>query len=339
MKSFRLLILGVAFVALQFVVLAQDSPKKPDKPIGADAAEVLRRGDSVRSVGEGPRGAADDAIVAATAPPLDDSNMWYITVFTAKNAESNKLRQDFNVDQTLAAFVSVPSSGRAWAHFNEYDIDDATQADRLKRYKLRDASGQIVAPVIVVQPPRNGMWGDSRTVVSQHSGYDGDAKKLASKITAAVKLYAGKMSAQGYPHEIASIGDTVNRFANIGEGGMGAAQQRQVAPPFSPPVPVNPFAPSTPASNPWPDANPNIPNSFPPTPVVQPAPVVQPTPANPLGGLAAILFSPGFGVLIMICLQLAHLYVLKTPSTADDKILEMIEGVLKQRQIAHASTP
>lgn len=313
MKKKLCAVMAIAILLCTHIVVAQTG--NASAPIEVHAAEALRRGNAVRIVGEGPRGAAEDAIVAATAPPPDDSHMWYVTIFLDDSQASKQVRADFAKSQQLLAFVSAPESGKAWAHLNVYDVSDQTQADRIKRYKLRDERGALRTPVIVVQPPRNGMWGDPRTVVTQLSGYDGDPAKLAKQITEGVKLFAAKAAEHGYPKVIVS-------HYHSNQGARQEVTDRNAAPPFSAPAPVNPFAPQPQPFNPspWPDGNPNIPNNFPP----QPAPTI-----NPLSGLSGLLTSPWIAILVVFGLQIAQMYTKRTPSTVDDQIVATVTSVLE----------
>lgn len=168
-------------------------PEKPKIP-QVDVAEVLRRGDLVVVAGEGPRGAVDDAMRMATAPPPDESHMWFVTVIKTKNCQyCTKLHSDFQSAPELLAFVAATPPYKPWGHYNEYDASDETQKWRLKAYRITGY------PTLVIQPPRNGMWGNPRTVVMQLTGYDGNPKKLAQQITNGVRAYAAKMGEQGYP--------------------------------------------------------------------------------------------------------------------------------------------
>ena len=168
-------------------------PEKPPIP-QVDVAEVLRRGDMVVVAGEGPRGASEDAMRMATAPPPDESHMWFVTVIKTNNCPyCTKLHSDFQSAPELLAFVAATAPYKPWGHYNEYNVTDETQKWRLKAYRITGY------PTIVIQPPRNGMWGNPRTVVFQTTGYDGNPKKLAQAITNGVRAYAAKMGEQGYP--------------------------------------------------------------------------------------------------------------------------------------------
>src|SRR6478609_437640 len=102
----------------------------------------------------------------AIAPPPDESHMWFVTVIKTSNCQyCTKLISDFQTAPELLAFVSAAAPYKAWGHFNQYNVTDETQKWRIKAYQI---SGY---PTIVIQPPRNGMWGNPRTVVFQTTGY------------------------------------------------------------------------------------------------------------------------------------------------------------------------
>lgn len=276
---------------------SQESPKQPDfGTIEVHVAEALRRGNSVVIAGEGPRGAAQDAQIAATAPPIDDSSMWYISLFKQRNCGAcDQLLKDFKTSEFLRCWVEAsPGSTLAWAHFNVYDIHDATQKDRIKRYVIAGT------PTLVIQPPRNGSWGDPSVVVDQFTGYDGDPKKLGMKISESVNRFARKMALLGYPrHDV--------RLAGATDPTIGGAVH---TPPFPVPSPTPLFQPS---------------NPFPPQLVPQPAPT--PT-THPLvdflthGSLANLM------LILLVAAKAYELYTRTTPSLADDQLASLIISVI-----------
>lgn len=189
-----------------------------------DTLEVLRRGDDVAVVGEGPRSGEDEALRDALAPPADDSDKWFITVITTRSCEPcERLKADFSKAPELLAFVEAPKDGKAWAHLNIYRAEDTTQHDRLKQYKIGGY------PAIIVQPPINGAWGDPGTIVFQTHGYK-SAKSLQADLRAALRRYAATQPKRA------------DKLATMkAEGG---AKQRNIDPPFPPesePLPIEPF--------------------------------------------------------------------------------------------------
>jgi hypothetical protein len=230
--------------ALFSLALAQDS--KPQ----VDTAEVIRRGNDVSVVGEGPRSAPEEAYRLALAPPADDAHKWFITVVTMKNcAPCEALKADFRKASELSAFVSAADETKAWAHFNEYASEDTTQRFRLKDFRIASY------PTVIVQPPRNGSWGDPRTVVFQQSGYNGKAAELAGKIRTALKAYSAKMAPLGYPKSgpklaakaagSSPVSVSEEQDAPTGVGQVGQAGVDPPFPPFQPPLPTDPSMPAT----------------------------------------------------------------------------------------------
>lgn len=274
MKRLLGLPLLVAMLVLCCSHLYAQAPKPKPKvaPPEVDVAEVVRRGAMVTQSGVGIRAGDAAAVISATAPPVDDANRWFVTVWTSANcAPCEKLKADFASSPDLLAFVDAPEHTTPWAHFNVYREDDATQAWRKARYRLDGY------PTIVVQPPLDQSWGDPGTVIVSVKGYQGDPKKLAKQISDAVKTYAKVMGAKGYPKppkvaEEAKRGAGVigGNFFKPGQSGVSAdtkVEQRgarqagqQVAgdsrvAPFSVPQPVPQFQPQTYPQQPQPGSN------------------------------------------------------------------------------------
>lgn len=172
---------------------AQEIP--PAQDVQVQVAEVLRRGDTVTECGEGPRAAEAVAYAAAMAPPADDSHLWNVTLWTIPNCQAcEHLKSDFRKAPELLAFVAPPSANALpWAHYTEYSGADATQADRRAKYKITRY------PTLVVQPPRNGMWGDPGLIVLYDNGGYSDAKALAGKLQKAVRYFAEVQGRKGFP--------------------------------------------------------------------------------------------------------------------------------------------
>ena len=269
------------------VVAIGEEPPAPKYP-QVDTAEVLRRGNSVVVAGEGPRGAEEDAMIQATAPPPDDSYKWFIVVIKQPGCEPcARLLSDFQRAPELLAFVSAAEPYKPWAHFVVYDQTDATQQFRLKDYRIAGY------PTLVVQPPLNGTWGPPGTVVWQTTGYDGNPKKLAQSITKYVRLYAAAMGAKGYPRppqtffrsgpvtEAENVAKTTPsrfRIPSV-EGGsrqstVEAGRPIGVDPPFPSPPKVDPFNPTPLGPSPSPLTP--TPNWQPPEPAPSQTPTTPP---------------------------------------------------------------
>jgi hypothetical protein len=112
-------------------------------------------------------------------------------------------------------------------------------------------------PTILVQPPLNKKYGDPATVVFQHTGYDGNGQRLASKITAAIKAFLAKR-VESAPHRPAGHRQQVP----LDEEPLG------VDPPWTPAPKVEP--PVTPSPTPTPDVD---------IPVIPPVDIPAPAPA------------------------------------------------------------
>ncbi len=293
-----------AILCVAGAVFSQEDVKPPE----VDFSEAVRRGDMVVTVGEGPRGAEQEAIIAATAPPADDSHMWYVTVFVQEGCEACKqLKEDFKTSPLLMSFVAASEPAKAWAHLNYYDVKDDTQKDRIKRYKINGT------PTVVIQPPRNGMWGDPALVVDQIDGYDNDPKKLATRMSYSVRLYAAKAAKAGYPKHFQSL---------LGQYSAAPTSGAAQAPPFNVPS-SDPFTPQ-PSNNPFP--------SFPPTPS-QPATPATPAPAPvPMPWIYLITTLLGSNLFISVAKLVVPMLkprVDASPGKIDDLLLTLVTAFLE----------
>lgn len=151
-----------------------------------DGDEVIRRGNMVEVI-DG-YGDETDPVGDALAPPPDDSYKWFITVVTTNGCRYCKqLERDFAESDYLKAFANVEDYKRSWSHFNVYSIDDPTQSFRFKKPSSNIALRGF--PTILIQPPLNGKYGSAKTIVFQKTGYDGNPRKLAEQMSAAIKRY------------------------------------------------------------------------------------------------------------------------------------------------------
>lgn len=209
-----------------------------------DTAEAIRRGPMVTHSGMGIRDADESAIIRANSPPADDNNRWHITLFTQEGCPPcDRLKADFAKSKELLAFVAAPEGSVPWAHFNIYNSSDATQKWRIEPYHI------TAFPTVVIQPPRDWSWGDPRTVIAKLEGYDGDSKKMASRISSPVRLFAQVQARHGYPKPpqpikagVSEDGSVTNVSFNVGAG---QAPGDSRTPPFATPPVVDPFRPST----------------------------------------------------------------------------------------------
>jgi hypothetical protein len=299
-----------------------DEPEQPNfGVVEVHASEAIRRGNSLVVAGEGPRGATQDAVISATAPPPDDNHMWFISVFKQKGCPPcDQLISDFRTSDFLKAFIEAPEPHKAWAHFNVYDIHDETQKDRLKRYFVHGT------PTIVIQPPRNDSWGPAKTVVAQYTGYDGNPKKLAERFTKDVRAYAAKMAAEGYP-----------RPAPYRASAEGAEADED-----EPEAPSDPTAGATQAPFTVPTADPFTPR--PPQPLNFPPDMQQQVAATPQqGGILERLFSNGSGMQILLLFALVALRAWEmraktTPGSLDDQIATYLRELVENMRSGGGSS-
>ena len=172
------------------VVSQQTTPitaPRPDPPAGITEEgirEVIRLGDSVQEIGVGPQNNPSAIFAAVAAPPPDDSHKWYITVIVTPNCRyCSTLLNDFKSAPQLKAFADPDDFKQSWSHYNVFRSDDTTQQWRWAGIKIESY------PTILIQPPLNGSYGDAKTVVMQHSGYDGDSAALAKTIREHIRAY------------------------------------------------------------------------------------------------------------------------------------------------------
>lgn len=194
---------------------------KADEPAGkpgeVDFAEVARWGDRVVVSGEGARAGAEVLYTQALAPPADDSDQWYVTVWgSSQDAATAALVKAFERDGNLAPFIATPPADpqaqekpRPWAHFNVYYADDPMQKWRFDAFSI-PLAGPF--PVVTIQPPRNGAMGglvtasgeggqrETRMVVIDRIEGSAAAKPadLRRRIQRSVKLWCAKLAASGF---------------------------------------------------------------------------------------------------------------------------------------------
>src|SRR5438876_1423834 len=157
------------FLLPTLVLLAlSGSARAIDKNVPWTAqAEISRRG----AIAERVDGAEDAnnptaAIAAAMQPPADDSYKWLFTLVTTRNCQwCEQMRRDFDNDPKLKAWVDTKDYAKSWAHWQVVQIEDQSQAWRWKEFRPTSF------PTLIVQPPVNGSWGDSHTIVFAHQGY------------------------------------------------------------------------------------------------------------------------------------------------------------------------
>lgn len=210
----------------------------PPAPVGDKAPEVdsnavYRMGDTVQLVGGGPRSEAVDDFVAmmGAGPPENDSHKWFISVVSMRGCSfCTKLKSDWGTAAPLLAFANPNDAKASWAHLNFYQIEDKSQEWRWKGIKLTSF------PTILIQPPRDGSYGNPSAVAGQITGYS-SPDKLAGEMTTWFKAYIAKHSER----KRADLGPVKNGIGQIGQIG-----QIGIDPPWAPTPKVEPTVPTTP---------------------------------------------------------------------------------------------
>jgi hypothetical protein len=280
-------------------------------------AEIARRGPLVERV-SGIQ-AADDphgAIALAMQPPPDDSYKWLFTLVTTKSCSwCEQMRKDFETDPKLKAWVDTKDYTKSWAHWQIVQIEDHSQAWRWKDFKPTSF------PALIVQPPVNGSWGDSHTIVFIRQGYQKPAE-LDAAIRQAIQLYAAKM----YPRRLAWATNSGLAPNTAGVHGLEAEQRDDRSggtwtPPVTPPAPLPPLP-----------AGPVVPNmpSFPPQ-----YPPLQPDAVSLLSQLlGGLLGGPALANLLLIAILAWQVYrgIAKRegiPLLLDDATAEQVAQLLQ----------
>jgi hypothetical protein len=243
--------------------------KKPTElenvPTQVDKHEIDRWGPRVVVSGEGPRAGEEVLFSKAMAPPEDDSDRWFITLWGPSNDPVTLKWKTAFESSKLAAFVADPPAGlnrKAWAHFNFLHSDDATQKWRFDDYKI-SLSGPF--PVITVNPPRKKndqgqfLWGDPTVVVDRIDAPQlSTPEALFTRIQASVDKFCKMLVRQGrYPVSLmpnAGGPDIEHQTVYLSHAPNGAHAQQpfpwgpSVPPPATPfnPVFPPPFGPATP---------------------------------------------------------------------------------------------
>ncbi len=232
------------FMLGMLLTLAMGVPLLAQKP-EVDRAEVLRLGNTVQHV-DGIRSDPADAFVEAMSPPASDNDKWFISVLTMPGCRGcTKLKSEWQTNQWLLALADPQNPKRSWAHYNVYSSEDESQTFRFENIQI------TAYPTILVQPPRNGRYGEPTTVVFQGT-YGGDPEKLARQITEAMRQYVAKLAVVPL-RQAPRVTQT-----GVSQGMIG------VDPPWAPVPKVEPQLPSvTPV---FPDGRPLIPPNLQPTP-------------------------------------------------------------------------
>lgn len=323
---------------LVFLALCGSAFAQPQRPVDVpDEAreEILRRGNSVTVI-DGFRSHGGEGN-EALQPPADDSHKWFITVWKSDGCmPCEALVSDWKESKALLAWAKPNEPQKGWAFWNCFSKDDKLQNFRLKNIKLKGT------PTIIIQPPRNGEYGDPSTVVAQITGYDRDDRALALKMSEAVKLYVQKHKekrSSGTPIEPWEIraGPTKEDSTLQADppsprriAGFQSMQQPPFDVPSDEPTVDIPPKPVTPTPTPTPTPQPN-----------QPAPNQPAVPSDSLTALWVIVANLfGFGGSVafnnILLMALAGLALIRTFRKAagqqlilDDATWNLINNVLR----------
>jgi len=229
--------------------------------------EVRERGDHVehvvpRAVGQLPN-----------APPINDSHKWYFTLISTSSCPTcARLTFDLANSEFLKPYVDIKDYKNSWMHYNSYLADDETTNWRWAKIRIQGY------PTVLIQPPRNGLYGESKTVVLQITGYDGDAEKFAQQIRDGILRYVARLHVRSMEAAIPAAAIAPPEAATTAEPSI--FEQR---PPFIVPLPDQRIEP-TPAPQPT-----VLPQIVPPEVQPTPRPQQQPQVGIDLGSLLAWL--------------------------------------------------
>lgn len=193
-----------------------------------DKDAVLRRGNMVEHIEPGTiRNPAQVLWGQVSGPPESDAHKWYIgVIYHPKCPTCAKLKTDWASDVELRAFAKpeLENQKDSWAHFGWYDKDDASQQWRWANLKV------TAYPTIIVSPPRNGEYGEPKTVVFQQVyGKGSTPSQLAKDIRQGITRYLGTLPRKSAGHELAAL---------PASGVIAAPSPVQVKPKVDPPVDV-----------------------------------------------------------------------------------------------------
>ena len=251
-----LLIFAVFVSCCDCVVGLQVFGQSSDVPEVA-AWEIQRRGAHVEMTGQRRGG----MMAAAFSPPENDDEKWFVTlIIKSGSIESEKMRSMLASDPEIRAWVDAGDSQRSTTHYQVRNVDDVTQADWL--LGLRPAIARSGLPLVVLQPPRSGKFGDAKTIVKLFPGVC-SGRELSVKFRDAVIAY------------VHSLEGAETRLAGVRSDVIG------VPPPFN----VRPVAPQAPLA----PSAPSVPFEFPPA-VVPPLSIEQVEAACP-GAPADFVYS------------------------------------------------
>jgi hypothetical protein len=197
--------------------------------------EIHRRGKHVESTATIRANLISDAF----APPKDDSDKWFFT-FVSKDRDRTSVDLAAVISgSVMQAWVDTAEPSKSTMHYCRRDWDlDGPSKDWLKG--LSEAVERYGLPAIVIQPPRNGRFGDPSVIVKMIHGYHTE-KELDNLVREGIKSYVTTFAQRAIDGHTEP--DTPIKSTEIG-----------VPPPFNvPPKNDNPGTPNnTPVVNPTP---------------------------------------------------------------------------------------
>lgn len=231
------------------------------EPVQVDTFEVERWGDRV-VVTDGHAKSPEDILQSmATAPPVDDSDMFRFTIFGKKDSHQLVgLVKTFEQDRFLAPYVATnPATNRAWAHIQVIHTDDVMQQWRLKAHGI--ATNRL-GPILILQAPVNGHKGDPAIVIDRIDfdnpavGGTKNAEQLAKRIQTSLTSWTKRLAAQGFQTPKAAV-DNFYGLVSRGEDRVPPPTKggHEQTPPWGPVAPP----PSTPVNPQWPVNGPGVP--------------------------------------------------------------------------------
>ena len=148
--------------------------------------EVARRGSHVELTGT----VRADSLVRALAPPADDSHKWFITLIGKSGdpaSDAYRTMIEHGKDPALLAWVDVSDPAKSFSHY-QYRVWDlqGTQRDWLAPLKVPVEKYGL--PIVLVQPPRSGQYGDPATMVKMIHGLH-KADELAARLKDGIATY------------------------------------------------------------------------------------------------------------------------------------------------------
>lgn len=178
------------FALLALLVPAFAFAEGPQNVPDVASFEMARRGNHVENTGTIRSGLRAEAL----SPPADDSAKWFLTLIVqANDADSAVMQKTIAHDPALAAWVNVSEPVKSQTHYQIRRFDDVTQRDWMAtvRKQIEDKG----VPCVILQPPRNGHFGDPSTIVKMiHGRMSGQF--LSAKLREAVDAYIESLEAK-----------------------------------------------------------------------------------------------------------------------------------------------